>query len=103
MPADRFALAVGVGREDQAVGLLRRVRNFLQPLRLVGIELPLHCKAVVGIDRPVLGRQIADVAIAGEHLEIAAERSEEHTSELQSLMRHSYAVFCLKKKNTSTA
>src|SRR3546814_6911437 len=28
-------------------------------------------------------------------------RSEEHTSELQSLMRISYAVFCLKKKNTS--
>src|SRR3546814_1533069 len=29
----------------------------------------------------------------------AAPRSEEHTSELQSLMRISYAVFCLKKKN----
>src|SRR3546814_6607722 len=29
------------------------------------------------------------------------QRSEEHTSELQSLMRISYAVFCLKKKNTS--
>src|SRR3546814_4770624 len=29
-------------------------------------------------------------------------RSEEHTSELQSLMRISYAVFCLKKKNHST-
>src|SRR3546814_10739238 len=29
-------------------------------------------------------------------------RSEEHTSELQSLMRHSYAVFCLKKKQTNT-
>src|SRR3546814_9750621 len=29
-------------------------------------------------------------------------RSEEHTSELQSLMRISYAVFCLKKKNTGT-
>src|SRR3546814_1123632 len=29
-----------------------------------------------------------------------ATRSEEHTSELQSLMRISYAVFCLKKKNT---
>src|SRR3546814_8890639 len=29
-------------------------------------------------------------------------RSEEHTSELQSLMRISYAVFCLKKKNTYT-
>src|SRR3546814_1610260 len=30
----------------------------------------------------------------------AAARSEEHTSELQSLMRTSYAVFCLKKKKT---
>src|SRR3546814_4404566 len=32
--------------------------------------------------------------------EDASDRSEEHTSELQSLMRISYAVFCLKKKNT---
>src|SRR3546814_6242327 len=32
----------------------------------------------------------------------AALRSEEHTSELQSLMRISYAVFCLKKKNITT-
>src|SRR3546814_5696610 len=31
-----------------------------------------------------------------------SERSEEHTSELQSLMRISYAVFCLKKKTTTT-
>src|SRR3546814_2923528 len=31
---------------------------------------------------------------------LGASRSEEHTSELQSLMRISYAVFCLKKKNT---
>src|SRR3546814_5048013 len=30
-----------------------------------------------------------------------SDRSEEHTSELQSLMRISYAVFCLKKKNTT--
>src|SRR3546814_2596825 len=33
-------------------------------------------------------------------LVVVDERSEEHTSELQSLMRNSYAVFCLKKKNT---
>src|SRR3546814_1244642 len=33
---------------------------------------------------------------------LAAERSEEHTSELQSLMRISYAVFCLKKKKKQT-
>src|SRR3546814_5088903 len=32
----------------------------------------------------------------------ALHRSEEHTSELQSLMRISYAVFCLKKKKTNT-
>src|SRR3546814_5303623 len=31
-----------------------------------------------------------------------SKRSEEHTSELQSLMRNSYAVFCLKKKHRST-
>src|SRR3546814_9629574 len=36
------------------------------------------------------------VAMAGARP--AAQRSEEHTSELQSLMRNSYAVFCLKKK-----
>src|SRR3546814_2267246 len=33
---------------------------------------------------------------------ISSVRSEEHTSELQSLMRISYAVFCLKKKNRKT-
>src|SRR3546814_7540636 len=33
---------------------------------------------------------------------VGSGRSEEHTSELQSLMRISYAVFCLKKKNSTT-
>src|SRR3546814_3455336 len=33
---------------------------------------------------------------------VVMSRSEEHTSELQSLMRISYAVFCLKKKNSSS-
>src|SRR3546814_5735054 len=39
---------------------------------------------------------------AGLHVAIEQARSEEHTSELQSLMRISYAVFCLKKKNKPT-
>src|SRR3546814_3679547 len=42
---------------------------------------------------------------AGRHPECRRHlrtRSEEHTSELQSLMRISYAVFCLKKKNINT-
>src|SRR3546814_4407673 len=41
----------------------------------------------------ILGRPVAEEARAS-----SATRSEEHTSELQSLMRISYAVFCLKKK-----
>src|SRR3546814_2534901 len=40
------------------------------------------------------------VHIVGHHHDV---RSEEHTSELQSLMRISYAVFCLKKKQQETA
>src|SRR3546814_3588214 len=41
------------------------------------------------------------VAASDEPVRMAtASRSEEHTSELQSLMRISYAVFCLKKKQT---
>src|SRR3546814_1585016 len=52
--------------------------------------------------RIVAGRRdVPDVRMAG--LETAPRlRSEEHTSELQSLMRISYAVFCLKKKNHHT-
>src|SRR3546814_2497245 len=40
--------------------------------------------------------------VGGRHLPLTIGRSEEHTSELQSLMRISYAVFCLKKKNKNT-
>src|SRR3546814_2545693 len=43
-----------------------------------------------------LGARLLDLGPFGA--EYAAVRSEEHTSELQSLMRISYAVFCLKKK-----
>src|SRR3546814_1079223 len=46
-------------------------------------------------------RRALDARIGGAAC-AAAGRSEEHTSELQSLMRISYAVFCLKKKKTST-
>src|SRR3546814_9954758 len=42
--------------------------------------------------------ELLQIAIAAKRLD-CARRSEEHTSELQSLMRISYAVFCLKKKN----
>src|SRR3546814_9420445 len=45
--------------------------------------------------------EVQDVAVGilqPDPLRAAGDRSEEHTSELQSLMRSSYAVFCLKKK-----
>src|SRR3546814_2302072 len=41
-------------------------------------------------------------ALFDQHLSAMVARSEEHTSELQSLMRISYAVFCLKKKKITT-
>src|SRR3546814_7450178 len=54
-------------------------------------------------DREAAGQHRAELGVIeqlDEHRKnvIMVERSEEHTSELQSLMRISYAVFCLKKK-----
>src|SRR3546814_3942403 len=46
--------------------------------------------------------QHGDDAIALARRQLPRHRSEEHTSELQSLMRISYAVFCLKKKKPLT-
>src|SRR3546814_8424789 len=45
----------------------------------------------------------ATIIVTGKSLSVIPgwQRSEEHTSELQSLMRISYAVFCLKKKKTN--
>src|SRR3546814_1550973 len=72
----------------------------------VGEEVHLdldHAVALAGLAASALDVE-AEAARA-----VAARRSEEHTSELQSLMRTSYAVFCLKKKTphqpttTSTA
>src|SRR3546814_6118804 len=51
--------------------------------------------AVVGIDTFGASAPIDDLM---PHFGFTVERSEEHTSELQSLMRISYAAFCLKKK-----
>src|SRR3546814_6259851 len=76
----------------------------------------LHAEILAALDVLVrrfldpAGVQAADLVEAHAHLAaagcdlaagadvVAHERSEEHTSELQSLMRTSYAVFCLKKK-----
>src|SRR3546814_8184437 len=60
---------------------------------------------VMGVDTcaPTLGRTLhaPNTVLCGAFWLKSTKRSEEHTSELQSLMRISYAVFCLKKKKTT--
>src|SRR3546814_1347854 len=48
------------------------------------------------------GWRLSQMQRATSAVSRSCTRSEEHTSELQSLMRNSYAVFCLKKKKEST-
>src|SRR3546814_9334737 len=74
---------------------------FRSPDRLFEREQPLLVleDEVVGVTIVGIGRTRADLRILQP---LGLLRSEEHTSELQSLMRTSYAVFCLKKKKHST-
>src|SRR3546814_3691588 len=72
----------------------------LEPLA-VGQPVARALAQVLGeIVHPVAASRFAAVAAAADLGELCrtGPRSEEHTSELQSLMRISYAVFCLKKK-----
>src|SRR3546814_8633924 len=83
-----------VRTEDALVDLDRLP---VAPLRLGEV---LHA-VVVAADRhdPLIVIEVARAEKAAGHGRLQAlDRSEEHTSELQSLMRISYAVFCLKKK-----
>src|SRR3546814_5191138 len=63
--------------------------------QLVGREVRMRDVHQVSRLRPLQPRQIV-LAIGRGEMQWRAPRSEEHTSELQSLMRTSYAVYCLK-------
>src|SRR3546814_6116500 len=118
--AFQIAIAAGVqygARWPQPYRLCQRAhRDFAQMLVILGgidfaIQQSLKLAVELDIGRGTrVGRDLA----LGEYLEQHGRqrithdagvadvgRSEEHTSELQSLMRISYAVFCLKKKSTS--
>src|SRR3546814_1084769 len=76
--------------------------------RLDALELRTPVRTLEQGER-ILHRRAAGAARAGTignavgvHAVTDRQRSEEHTSELQSLMRSSYAGFCLKKKTDST-
>src|SRR3546814_8953247 len=79
-PGRDRAPAVGSRRADR----IRRLDAFGALAFAVGIE--------------IAGKEGRDAIARRQYLR---DRSEEHTSELQSLMRISYAVFCLKKKTTN--
>src|SRR3546814_7749729 len=76
----------------------------LSALKTPGSREALRAVIIGGTPVPIWGMNSSErlrrsLARAGIGLVDAPERSEEHTSELQSLMRISYAVFCLKKQN----
>src|SRR3546814_8798680 len=77
--------------------LFRSCRRILEMRKFDGLS-QREIAAALGVTESVVEN---DVQFGVRYLRAAwrdAERSEEHTSELQSLMRISYAVFCLKKK-----
>src|SRR3546814_6966643 len=88
----RFVVEVGAFEEDLDV-----LRDLVADLRIPLVE---------AVDIDVVIRAFAGLAQRGRAIGVgdtcrkAVLRSEEHTSELQSLMRNSYTVFCLKKKKT---
>src|SRR3546814_1106472 len=106
-PAERLAGAGGsrealdpaVERIEIVVGIIRSEgeRHLVLEHRMprIGAREPARPQSRLG-HRPI--RQRMDRLHRGDD---AALRSEEHTSELQSIKRISYAVFCLKKKKTS--
>src|SRR3546814_5102165 len=65
---------------------------------------PVLAQVDAGILAELVGQVVDDpqVEVLAAEEGVAVGRSEEHTSELQSLMRISYAVFCLKKKHTAS-
>src|SRR3546814_2959486 len=83
-----------VDRDQRAAALPRQIpvhRHRPRKARVVGLELDLPHH-----EQPVIERRNIDF----HNIAIVVARSEEHTSELQSLMLTSYAYLCLKKKNT---
>src|SRR3546814_4592271 len=82
----------------QRAGLDRRLMRVQPPQRLAGVA-DRRRRAAERRDRTAVAHLAAALAVKGRLVgQHGDHRSEEHTSELQSLMRISYAVFCLKKK-----
>src|SRR3546814_2763211 len=90
----RKGLAAGPACLGHRPGLL------LAATVLACLSAPLHAQSWPFSGEVALSSQLVDRGLAISPATPILQRSEEHTSELQSLMRISYAVFCLKKKRT---
>src|SRR3546814_7295053 len=86
-----FALIHPYAPADQSAGY----RELIDRLSAALCEITGYDDISLQPNSGAQGEYAGLLAIRGYH---RANRSEEHTSELQSLMRNSYAVFCLKKK-----
>src|SRR3546814_6728711 len=97
--------AGGIERQGIHVGLAHLAVADAGALQIAARDTQ-HVAAEVDADaaRGLRRQHLEQTAGAGADIEQVAGRakSEEHTSELQSLMRNSYAVFCLKKKKIKT-
>src|SRR3546814_7039839 len=92
-------LEIGVVMQSRRrLQFLRQVRRRILKTGQQRIDIVLAAFARLGDERKI-GRQ--RIVVRRKRRDLIGLRSEEHTSELQSLMRLSYAVFCL-KKTTST-
>src|SRR3546814_3234639 len=92
----------GAGNDiEKATGLARAmVTQYGMTERLGAVKLgEANSEPFMGRDMGH-ARDYSEQTAAAVDEEVKKLRSEEHTSELQSLMRISYAVFCLKKKNS---
>src|SRR3546814_9047894 len=95
LPLGRLAQRGDLGKARALLVLQHDELRVAVDQRVEGLHGDWHAgdlRIVLVDQRHVGAERLADLLIVAEHL-----RSEEHTSELQSLMRISYAVFCLKK------
>src|SRR3546814_3500160 len=76
----------------------RRLRNAADAAALAAAGNPAQAQSIAALLMSQNGFAAENLVAVTPGYYCASTRSEEHTSELQSLMRNSYAVFCLKKK-----
>src|SRR3546814_3319952 len=82
---------------DRAAGAIKSGGTTRRAAKMVTVDLD-HPDIEAYIDWKLVEEQKVAALVTGSKLCDRHLRSEEHTSELQSLMRISYAVFCLKKQ-----